>query len=91
MKAVAMFAALLTAWCISCVALADESAPAAYATCVACHGAVGEGNAALNAPALAGQQAAYLERQLQPFQVRGARSRSKRHTWDADARNGYSA
>ena len=35
---------------------------ALYATCVACHGADGAGNAALNSPALAGQDAAYLER-----------------------------
>jgi len=34
------------------------------ATCVACHGAQGQANPALGAPALAGQQAAYLQRQL---------------------------
>jgi cytochrome c553 len=38
-----------------------------YAPCAACHGAAAEGNPALNAPALAGQQAAYLERQLLNF------------------------
>ena len=37
------------------------------ATCVACHGAQGQGNPALSAPALAGQQAAYLQRQLLNF------------------------
>lgn len=37
------------------------------ATCVACHGAEGQGNPALGAPALAGQQAAYLQRQLLNF------------------------
>lgn len=36
-------------------------------TCVACHGAAGQGNPALGAPALAGQQAAYLQRQLMNF------------------------
>ena len=36
----------------------------AYAVCSACHGADGEGNQALNAPRLAGQQSWYLKRQL---------------------------
>jgi cytochrome c553 len=36
----------------------------AYTACVACHGAEGAGNAGLHAPALAGQDAAYTERQL---------------------------
>ncbi|MEP5764154.1 MAG: c-type cytochrome [Halieaceae bacterium] len=45
-----------------------------YGTCVACHGAAGEGMLALNAPALAGQQGAYLLRQLEHFKsgLRGA-------------------
>jgi len=38
-----------------------------FAQCIACHGKKGEGNPALNAPAIAGQDAAYLERQLQNF------------------------
>lgn len=44
------------------------------AACAACHGANGEGNAALGAPALAGQDGAYLERQLLNFRngIRGA-------------------
>lgn len=48
--------------------------PQSYATCVACHGVAGEGNPALNAPAIAGQDPAYLERQLRHFRsgVRGA-------------------
>ena len=46
---------------------------ASYAACAACHGAQGEGNPALNAPKLAGQQSWYLERQLGYFKngVRG--------------------
>ena len=42
--------------------------------CQACHGAHGEGNPALNAPALAGQHQNYLERQLMNFRAgrRGA-------------------
>lgn len=38
-----------------------------YTTCAACHGNKGEGNPALKAPAIAGQDAAYLERQLRNF------------------------
>ena len=54
-----------------------QEAPAAYGTCVACHGANGEGNVALNAPALAGQDAAYLTRQIEHFKggVRGSDAR----------------
>jgi cytochrome c553 len=47
---------------------------AAYDICATCHGAAGEGNPAMNSPALAGQDAAYLARQLNHFKsgVRGA-------------------
>ncbi|WP_440466472.1 c-type cytochrome [Pseudomonas sp. YH-1] len=38
-------------------------------TCAACHGDQGQGNAALGAPRLAGQQADYLLRQLQAFKA----------------------
>ena len=38
-----------------------------YAICSACHGMKGEGNPALNAPALAGQESWYLKRQLDHF------------------------
>ncbi len=57
------------------LAAADPGAGAAqYAVCMACHGPSGEGNAALNAPRLAGQPAWYLRRQLHAFRngVRGA-------------------
>jgi cytochrome c oxidase subunit 2 len=49
---------------------------ALYAVCAACHGAEGEGNAAMNAPKLAGQGAWYLARQLLHFKqgARGAHS-----------------
>ena len=43
-----------------------------YNTCSACHGANGEGNAAMHAPALAGQSASYIARQLDHFK-RGVR------------------
>ena len=48
------------------VAKADGAAVYA-AQCVACHGANGEGNLALSSPALAGQSAEYLQRQLTNF------------------------
>ncbi len=45
----------------------------AYAVCMSCHGAKGEGNAALNAPALAGVAEWYTARQLNNFRqgIRG--------------------
>ena len=46
-----------------------KAGKAAYAICQACHGAQGEGNKALNAPKLAGQQDWYLVRQLQNFKA----------------------
>ena len=50
-----------------------EAGAAAYNICASCHGANGEGNQALNAPRIAGQQAWYLEQQLHNFRkgVRG--------------------
>jgi cytochrome c oxidase subunit 2 len=56
------------------LAAADPAAGATqYAVCMACHGPAGEGNQALNAPRIAGQQAWYLHRQLSNFRagVRG--------------------
>ncbi|HEY0939756.1 MAG TPA: c-type cytochrome [Steroidobacter sp.] len=41
-----------------------------FAQCAACHGSKGEGNATLNAPAIAGQDAVYIERQLRHFRNR---------------------
>ena len=45
-----------------------------FTTCMACHGANGEGNAAMNAPSLAGLPDWYVARQLQHFKhgIRGA-------------------
>ncbi len=50
---------------------ADAGRPL-YAACAACHGAQGEGNAALHAPKLSGQGDWYLRRQLKNFK-QGAR------------------
>ena len=54
---------------LSGLAIAGEPEPGKtlYATCAACHGTDGEGNAALNAPGLAGQSESYLVRQLWDF------------------------
>jgi cytochrome c553 len=62
----------LTPW-IGCVLLICSGASLAadgkalFAPCIACHGSSAEGNPELNAPAIAGQDAAYLERQLRNF------------------------
>ncbi len=52
------------------VSFAASDGEKLFAPCVACHGGKGEGNATLNAPAIAGQDAAYLERQLRNFRNR---------------------
>jgi len=46
---------------------------AAYTPCIACHGPKGEGMVAMNSPAIAGQEAWYLERQLKNYKegIRG--------------------
>lgn len=48
-------------------ATTEEAGKTAYATCIACHGDTGQGNAELGAPALAGQFEWYLDRQLDAF------------------------
>jgi cytochrome c oxidase subunit 2 len=60
---------------------------AQFAPCVACHGSHGEGNAALGAPAIAGQDAAYLQRQLQHFRA-GRRGTHPSDTFGATMRAG---
>ena len=50
------------------VAAVDTAAgKALFVPCIACHGANGEGNMALNAPGIAGQSESYLKRQLWEF------------------------
>jgi len=44
-----------------------EQGKALYASCVACHGAEGEGNSALKAPRLNHLQSVYIQAQLQKF------------------------
>jgi len=50
---------------------------ATYAVCLACHGAQGQGNLAMNAPKISGQQPWYLRRQIDNYQ------RGRRGTEDA--------
>ncbi len=47
---------------------------AAYATCAACHGAKGEGNKAMNAPKISGQDDWYVVSSLKRFKS-GARGK----------------
>jgi cytochrome c oxidase subunit II len=67
--------ALVSLFSTSALAAGDaEAGKRFYATCGACHGQNGEGQQALNAPALAGQNDWYIIRQLQNFKngVRGS-------------------
>lgn len=61
------------------------SGEALYAPCIACHGANGEGNATLAAPAIAGQSEAYLTRQLRNYR-RGIRGTDPADTGGAQMR-----
>jgi cytochrome c oxidase subunit II len=66
--------ALISLYSTSAFAAGDpERGKTFYATCGACHGQNGEGQQALNAPALAGQEEWYVIRQLENFKngVRG--------------------
>ena len=56
-----------------------------YATCIACHGAVGEGNQALNAPAVAGQHDWYTIRQMEHY-ISGVRGSDPRNIFDTQMR-----
>jgi cytochrome c553 len=56
-----------------------------YKTCVACHGAKGEGNQALQAPALASRSDWYLATQLANYQ-KGLRGTDERDTFGAQMR-----
>ena len=66
-------------------ALGAADGKAQFTPCIACHGSQGQGNAALGAPAIAGQDAAYLQRQLQHFRA-GRRGIHKADTFGAQMR-----
>ena len=72
----------LVATALAHTALAADpgAGKALYAPCAACHGADGAGNPALNSPALAGQSADYLARQIAHFQS-GVRGSDPRDTY----------
>jgi len=57
----------------ACIAADAATGEQLFAQCVACHGPQAAGNPATQAPAIAGQRAAYVQRQLQNFRagVRG--------------------
>lgn len=61
-----VLAGLLAAASVSADVAAGETA---YAVCAACHGPSGEGNVALNAPRLAGQEPWYVRRQLASYRA----------------------
>lgn len=82
----AWLASLPTFGATQALAAADPHAGSAqYAVCAACHGAAGEGNPALNAPRLAGQEAWYLRRQIHAFRD-GLRGAHERDTFGAQMR-----
>jgi cytochrome c oxidase subunit 2 len=65
---------------------ADAAAgQAAYAVCAACHGQQGEGNVAMNAPQLAGQESWYIKRQLEAYQA-GTRGTASGDTYGMQMR-----
>ncbi|HEX7374645.1 MAG TPA: c-type cytochrome [Steroidobacteraceae bacterium] len=55
--------------CLGASAVPAASGQQLFVQCVACHGAQAAGNPAVGAPAIAGQQLAYLQRQLQNFRA----------------------
>lgn len=57
----------------------------AYAVCAACHGQQAEGNQAMNAPRLAGQEGWYLRRQMEAYQ-QGLRGTAQGDTYGAQMR-----
>jgi cytochrome c oxidase subunit 2 len=70
---------LVMLWCAASMsstwaAGSAEAGRGLYPVCTACHGAEGQGNRAMSAPKIAGQQGFYLLKQLQHFQsgARGA-------------------
>lgn len=65
---------VLTALVSNLPAYAADAETIYRQVCASCHGTNGEGNDGLNSPALAGQQASYLARQLENYStgIRGA-------------------
>lgn len=70
---------------LSGAAAAGATGQQLYAACAACHGVRAEGNVAVGAPALAGQYANYLQRQLRNFNA-GVRGTHKEDSHGAQMR-----
>jgi cytochrome c oxidase subunit 2 len=81
LRAALLFAAVF----LPGLALQAAEGETAYAGCIACHGARGEGKRALHAPALAGQHAAYTARQLRNYR-KGIRGSDPRDTYGVQMR-----
>lgn len=69
MKKFSALAILLNLLAPSAQVHADTAPPPEYQPCIACHGDAGQGNIEMGAPAIAGQGAVYLERQLKHFKA----------------------
>ncbi|GAA5315618.1 MAG: hypothetical protein AseanaTS_08230 [Candidatus Pelagadaptatus aseana] len=66
--AAVLWVATAVLWIAPAYAADPVAGEALYQSCVACHGDQAQGNDALGAPALAGQQAPYIARQIQAYQ-----------------------
>jgi cytochrome c553 len=84
LRASAQLAAIVLLW-LSAATAHGATGQQLFAACVACHGARGEGNPAVGAPALAGQSASYVERQLRNFGA-GLRGTHKEDVFGAQMR-----
>jgi cytochrome c oxidase subunit 2 len=89
-RSAARFAAAFAFVMASAVSARAATGQQTFAICAACHGARGEGNPATGAPAIAGQQLAYLQRQLGNFRT-GLRGTHKNDTYGAQMRAGAQA
>ena len=80
----AFMATLLTGLVLAGPATAQDLAAgqSAYTLCLACHLPDGSGNKSLNAPAIAGQEDWYLERQINYFKE-GIRGKHPKDIWGA--------
>jgi cytochrome c553 len=80
MKKLAVVFVFLGGLFLSLGAQAEVDPVAKYQPCATCHGNKAQGNVELGAPALAGQDSTYLQRQLQHFNagIRGADPRDTR-------------
>ena len=69
-KSVLLMAVVVPMGLLVAPAVADVAAgKAAYMVCASCHGQNGEGNPALNAPRIAGQEPWYISRQLAAYRA----------------------